>query len=124
MSFAGDPASVKGAAWAGHTWDGAGSTLPLSNNNYSSLADFRPEEAGRWRRRKFQFSTLHAIMLDDLGGKIPMERLTLVPTWLIETSSGNYQAGYALRDPIHEGSLADRLMNAVVTAGLCDLGAA
>jgi hypothetical protein len=96
----------------------------LSNNNYSSLADFRPEEAGRWRRRKFQFSTLHAIMLDDLGGKIPMERLTLAPTWSIETSSGNYQAGYALRDPIQEGSLADRLMNAVVTAGLCDPGAA
>ena len=123
VSFAGDPTSVKAAEWAGYHWDSAAATLPLSSNNYFSLADFHPDEAGRWRRRKAQFATLRAIMLDDLGSKIPMERLTLAPTWLIETSSGNYQAGYALRDPIQEGSLADRLMNAVVAAGLCDPGA-
>ena len=123
VSFAGDPMSVKGSAWAGHAWDGTAVALPLSNNNYFSLANFRPDEAGRWRRRKSQFATLRAIMLDDLGAKIPLERLTLKPTWLIETSPGNYQAGYLLRDPLSDGPLADRLMNAVVATGLCDPGA-
>ena len=123
VSFAGDPTSAKGSAWLGRAWRPADQTPPLLNNNYFSLAVFRPNEAGRWRRQKAQFVALQAIMLDDLGGKIPMERLTLKPTWLLETSPGNYQAGYALRERLSNGKLADSLMNAVVTAGLCDPGA-
>jgi hypothetical protein len=123
VSFAGNPTSVKGSAWAGNPWDADGTALSSLNNNYFSLASFRPDEAGRWRRRKSHFSALNTIMLDDLGGKIPMERLTLKPTWLIETSPGNYQAGYALREPLSDGSAGDRLMNAIVAASLCDPGA-
>jgi len=62
-------------------------------------------------------------MLDDVGTKVAMERLTLLPSWLVETSPGNYQAGFLLRDPLTDGSAADRLMNAIVAAGLCDPGA-
>lgn len=62
-------------------------------------------------------------MLDDLGGKVAMDRLTLPPTWLLETSPGNHQAGYVLREPLTDGLTADRLMNAIVLAGLCDPGA-
>ena len=62
-------------------------------------------------------------MLDDVGTKVAMERLTLPPSWLLETSAGNYQAGYLLREPLTDGSAADRLMNAIVAAGLCDPGA-
>ena len=123
VSFAGDPTSVARSAWAGQPWTLAETGLSLLNNNYFSLAVFRPNEAGLWRRQKAQFVALQAIMLDDLGGKIPMERLTLKPTWLLETSRGNYQAGYVLREPLSDGPLADRLMNAVVAAGLCDPGA-
>ncbi len=66
-------------------------------------------------------------MLDDVGsnegGKVPIERLTLPPTWLLETSPGNHQAGYLLAEPLTDGLAADRLMNAIVAAGLCDPGA-
>ena len=62
-------------------------------------------------------------MLDDVGTKVPMERLTVRPSWLLETSPGNYQAGYLLREPLTDGLVADRLMNAIVAAGLCDPGA-
>ena len=62
-------------------------------------------------------------MLDDIGTKVAMERLTLPPSWLLETSPGNYQAGYLLREPLTDGAAADRLMNAIVAAGLCDPGA-
>jgi hypothetical protein len=97
--------------------------LPADANNYFSLAVFRPDEAGRYRRQKARFHALHAVMLDDVGSKVPMERLTLQPSWLIETSPGNCQAGYLLREPLTDGLVADHLMNAIVVANLCDPGA-
>jgi hypothetical protein len=99
-------------------------SLPANANNYFSLAVFRPDEAGHFRRRKTRFYALHAVMLDDIGTKVAMERLTIPPSWLLETSPGNHQAGYVLSVPLTDGSAADRLMNAIVDAGLCDPGAA
>ncbi|MFH0783216.1 MAG: hypothetical protein V2B20_14880 [Pseudomonadota bacterium] len=126
VSFTGNPLQVSRTAWFGRPWQGASDTatnLSSSNNNYFSLATFRPDEAGHYRRQKSRFHTLHAVMLDDLGGKVPMERLTLPPSWLLETSPGNCQAGYLLCEPLADGFVADRLMNAIVSAGLCDPGA-
>lgn len=126
VSFEGSPASVPGKAWFGRPWAGnAGpdAGLPASANNYFSLAVFRPDEAGQYRRQKARFHALHAVMLDDVGSKVAMERLTLPPSWLLETSPGNHQAGYLLREPLTDGNAADRLMNAIVNAGLCDPGA-
>jgi hypothetical protein len=57
------------------------------------------------------------------GSKVALERLTLPPSWLLETSPRNYQAGYLLREPLNDGLVADYLMNAIVAAGLCDPGA-
>ena len=52
-----------------------------------------------------------------------IERFTLPPSWLIETSAGNHQAGYLLNEPFPDGAAADRLMNAIVAAGLSAPGA-
>lgn len=123
VSFAGNPASVQKSCWFGHPWQEDGNTLPDTANNYFSLATFRPDESGRYRRQKAQFVALHAVMLDDIGTKVNAERLTLPPSWLIETSPGNHQAGYLLREPLIDGALADRLMSSIVAAGLCDPGA-
>jgi hypothetical protein len=98
-------------------------TLPADANNYFSLAVFRPDEAGLYRRQKARFHALVAVMLDDLGTKVAMERLTLPPSWLLETSPGNHQTGYLLREPLTDGPGADRVMNAIVAARLCDPGA-
>lgn len=126
VSFRGDPLKVPQRVWYGRPWldscDGE-SSLPADANNYFSLATFRPNEAGQYRRRKAHFHALHAVMLDDVGGKVPWERLALQPSWLLETSPGNCQAGYLLREPLTDGLVADRLMNAIVAAGLCDPGA-
>lgn len=62
-------------------------------------------------------------MLDDIGSKVKLERLTLQPSWLLETSRGNYQAGYLLDEPLTNIKTADQLMNAIINAGLCDPGA-
>lgn len=123
VSFSGNPTSAPKSAWCGRVWMDDETVLPADANNYFSLAAYRPDEAGKYRRRTKQFAALHAIMLDDIGGKVPTERLTLPPTWLLETSPGNYQAGFLLREPLTDGPLADRLMNAIVEAALCDPGA-
>lgn len=126
VSFEGDPASVPAKVWFGKPWQdisAAPISLPASANNYFSLAVFKPDEAGQFRRQKARFHALHALMLDDIGTKVDVERLTLPPSWLLETSPDNYQAGYLLRAPLADGGIADRLMNAIVAAGLCDPGA-
>lgn len=125
VSFAGDPRKVPKKCWIGRPWgdhdDDA--ELPPDRNNYFSLAVFRPDEAGVYRRRKARFQALHAVMLDDVGQKVDPDRLTLPPSWLLETSEGNHQTGYLLAEPLSDGATADRLMDAIVDAGLCDPGA-
>lgn len=126
VSFTGNPATAPGKVWFGKPWPGdaeVSTMLPVDANNYFSLAVFRSDEAGQFRRQKARFHALHAVMLDDVGSKVSLERLTLPPSWLLETSPGNYQAGYLLRDPLTDGIKADRLMNAIVAVGLCDPGA-
>jgi hypothetical protein len=126
VSFEGNPSNAPTRAWSGRPWPGSpdvAASLPDRANNYFSLAMFRPDEAGHFLRRKARFQALHAVMLDDIGTKVAIERLTLPPSWLLETSPRNHQAGYLLREPLADGSIADRLMNAIVGAGLCDPGA-
>ncbi|MFN0184439.1 MAG: hypothetical protein ACKVQR_11545, partial [Aquabacterium sp.] len=126
VSFSGDPTKAAASAWSGQPWPAWPATpanLPAGSNNYFSLAAFRPDDAGQYRRQKARFQALHAVMLDDVGTKVAVERLNLPPSWLLETSPGNHQAGYLLRERLADGEVADRLMNAVVAAGLCDPGA-
>ena len=126
VSFEGNPATVPSRFWSGRPWQGTldfSVSLPANVNNYFSLAVFRADEAGQFRRLKAHFQALYAVMLDDIGTKVAQERLTLPPSWLLETSIGNHQAGYLLREPLADGGVADRLMNAIVAAGLCDPGA-
>jgi len=123
VSFKGSPADVSGGAWSGRPWREGDDPLPADANNYFSLSVFRPDEAGTYRRRKTHFRALHAVMLDDVGTKVEIERLTLPPSWLLETSEGNYQAGYLLQKGLTHGDTADKLMAAIVAAGLCDPGA-
>jgi hypothetical protein len=126
VSFEGNPVSVPGRVWFGGPWQGTldlSNSLPACANNYFSLAVFKSDEAGHFRRQKARFQALHAVMLDDIGTKVALERLTVAPSWLLETSPGNHQAGYLLSEPLADGSVADRLMNAVVASGLCDPGA-
>ena len=123
VSFGGSPQKVEKRAWSGIVWNPDTPALSLDNNNYFSLSAFRPDESGQYRRQKKQFAALHAVMLDDVGTKVEMERLTLPPSWLLETSPGNFQAGYILDEPLKDASTADKLMSAIIAAGLCDPGA-
>lgn len=122
VAFSGDPRSVKGSAWNASSWQ-AGRVMTGSANNYFALSSYYPSEDGKIQRKKSRFAALHAVMLDDLGTKVPLDRMILPFSWLIETSPRNYQGGFILSEPCRDAAEADRLMNAIITAKLCDPGA-
>ena len=54
------------------------------------------------------------------GRKCLKIRLTLLPSWLIEISAGDFQAGYLLSEPVEDAELVDRLIEAMAEKGLCE----
>ena len=120
-SKGGDP-SLGG--WPARRADLAAGGLSAETNNYLGCSSFYPSDDGCFKARKTQFAACHFLMLDDLGTKVPLERLEgFELSWLIETSPGNYQGGIILAEPLTDGVVAVRLLNAVIEAGLCDAGA-
>lgn len=122
VSFAGNPATVGNNSWFGKPWMIDKTELSKGCNNYISFATFKPDDEGKYRRKKKQFTGLFAVMLDDIGVKVEWDRITLEPSWKIETSPGNYQIGFILDKPITDSKEADNLLNSIIDAGLCDPG--
>ena len=117
----GDPSR---GGWPASRADQAANSLSARTNNYLGCSSFYPGDDGSFKARKAQFAACHFLMLDDLGTKVPLERLDGIElSWLIETSSGNHQGGIILAEPLTEGAVAIRLLNALIEAGLCDAGA-
>ena len=117
----GDPAL---GGWPASRADQVAVNLSAANNNYVGCSSFYPGDDGSFKARKAQFAAFHFLMLDDLGTKVPLERLASFElSWLIETSPGNHQGGILLAEPLADGPVAVRLLNAVIGAGLCDAGA-
>ncbi|MBX3647164.1 MAG: hypothetical protein KF853_13615 [Rhodocyclaceae bacterium] len=116
--FPGDPLAVRHDLWGGHA------ALPLpwfirpDHNNYIAVSSFKRGDDGQHRRRKANFSRMHLVMIDDLGTKVPMKKLTLPPSALVETSPGNYQGWYFLYPPEPERWRAERLIDGMIAAGL------
>ena len=123
-SFNGHPGKVSSEKWFARPWVIGKTIFASQENNYFTLACFNSDLEGKYRRQKRNFAAQHALMLDDIGTKaVKFDRLTLPPSWLLETSPENFQAGYIFREPIVDGAIADRLMKSIIAAGLCDPGA-
>jgi len=117
-SINGDPKNAKG--WRAMPWE-IGRTLPTLSpfaNNYCCVSTFHPTSEGKFYRRKILFAGLHAVMIDDLGTKLPMSDLKMEPSVLIETSPGNYQAWLFLEMPIFTISAAETLIDEMIAAGI------
>lgn len=123
LGFAGKPKDRK--AWGGDAWraDKVSSDAP-GNNWYFSLAVYAPADDGYHRREK-DCTAVYGVMLDDLGTKaLPLARLDACPpSYIIETSPGNFQAGYLLDKPCTDFAQIKALNQSLVEAGLCDPGA-
>jgi hypothetical protein len=120
-SIEGDPTDCR---WPAIPADRLAMPLPTTANNYLKCSSFRPDDEGRFRARKDNVAAVHFIMLDDLGTKVPFVLIgEFTPSWLIETSPGNYQAGIILDPPVTDVQQIDHLFNSIVRKGLCDAGA-
>jgi RepB DNA-primase from phage plasmid len=121
-SFMGDPSQYAEGKWFGYPWK-RGMRLPVKAgnpfaNNYVCVSTFHPDSEGKVYRRKMLFAGLYAVMIDDLGTKLPMADLRMEPSALIETSPGNFQAWLFLAAPIRDAALADRLIEQMVERGI------
>lgn len=109
------------SGWNASQWpcDTSNATL----NWYALPSLFSPNDAGNYRGQKNLAGAVYCVMLDDIGTRVPLERIApCAPSWMIETSPGNYQAGYVFDAPI-EKKQADALKAALIDAQLCDRGA-
>lgn len=110
--------------WIATRADQALAHLSPENNNYVNCSSFSPEADGSLKARKGLFAACHVLLLDDLGGKFPLDRLgDFKLTSLIETSPGNYQGTIVLKEPITSSEEANALHKQLIDAGLCDPGA-
>lgn len=85
---------------------------------------YLPDEVGSARAKRELAQSVYVFCLDDVGLKVDIEVLDLLaPTWLIETSPGNFQAGYVFDKPIEDIDYVDSLKQRAIDKGLCDPGA-
>lgn len=118
---AGDPSQ---GGWPAVRANKTMALLSDNSNNYINCSSFKNDLNGSFYARKGNFAACHFLLLDDLGGKVPLSRLDkFESSWLIETSPGNYQAGIILDNPLTDFDQAEQLLNAIIEKGLCDSGA-
>jgi hypothetical protein len=100
--------------WPPVRWDGLGMRQKLERNTggtfYFSVSSVRANKKGEYRNQQSQFQAFHVLMLDDIGTKA--DKNSLPPTYIIESSEGNYQYGYVLKKPIEDRLQANALINA------------
>ncbi len=106
-TFPGSPADGN---WTGQAWR-PGDALPEleGKNAYFSVALLKADEP---RRLKDNFLASPLIVLDDAGPDAPP------PSYKIETSSGNFQCGYLLTEPVTDRNTYDLVMKALGRKGM------
>ena len=123
LGFSGNPKERK--AWGGAAWrNDKVSTDNAANNWYCTLAVYDPAGDGYHRREK-DCKAVYGVMLDDIGTKaLPLDRLNACPpSYIIETSEGNFQVGYLFIAPETDLEAVNDLNQSLVDARLCDPGA-
>lgn len=131
-SFGVDPGKASRRDWFGMGIHPARSAVVAdygaeTANTYCTFSSFTGEQTEygysfRGRRNSL-FGAQYAIMLDDLGdglgAKLSMDHLgKLEPSWVLETSPGNYQGGYFLIEPLGDRGQASGLINEMIKVGL------
>lgn len=117
----GDP---EAGTYLANRWNPGDDPAPEGTRNaYLNCGVFHHGKDGSFRARIDRCAGVMFLMLDDVGTKVPRERLEgVTPTWMIETSPGNFQVGLAFEEPI-DADKASAIHRALIARGLCDEGA-
>lgn len=81
---------------------------------YFGVSSLVRDAKGTLRNKLTNFAGLHVVVLDDIGTKIDAADIPAglaTPTYIIETSAGNFQWGYVLEKPLEDKDEAQELMN-------------
>lgn len=91
---------------------------------YYALSSCYPSADGKLAHKTENFAALHGVVFDDVGSKIDPATIPtgLDPTYIIESSAGNYQWGFIFDKPITDVTHAMAVINTVSAAGLTDKG--
>lgn len=91
---------------------------------YFATATCTPDLDGKLYHRKKLFSSLRVVVLDDIGTKISKDKIpeNFPPSYIIESSEGNYQYGYVLDEPVRDLTAAEALIQLVYESGYSDEG--
>lgn len=119
--FVGDPNSVEKDAWRPRPWaPGRPLLLHPDANAYVTVGSFVRAGDGSFRRRTETFAAGRALMVDDIGTKIPRAATErwITPSWRVETSPGNEQWWYILRDPELDVARFDGVIRAFIAGAL------
>lgn len=91
-------------------------------NPFYCVSTFKEGSDGRVHRRMANFVSAHVITMDDIGSgasaKVSWDRVSLEPSFVIETSPDNCQVGYILSEPCEDMDLFNRMVDALVEQGL------
>ena len=120
--FLGSPKDATPADWNGYAWTPEASADFSGMNWYFTLATYRADTQGRYRRKHAQCAGVFGVLLDDVGTKArPLSDLAaLPPSVLVETSAGNFQALYLFDHPVSDLAHVEALHDSLRAAGYCD----
>lgn len=100
--------------WGGKAGRPEDAPTNAANNNYFCVSALVADGQDAINRDQDHFGRLACVVLDDVTD------LTVKPTWKLETSPGNFQAGYVLETGINDVGIASRLHNVLTTTGMLD----
>lgn len=105
---------LPGASWHGMAMtNGLPWCIKPQHNNFFVISSLNSGAEGKGSRTDDNFAATHVIVLDDVGTKVDMDRLKLDPSYLLETSPKNHQAGYILDTPETDQGKVARLLDAL-----------
>jgi hypothetical protein len=118
--FVGDPNAVGPTAWRPRPWaPGRELVFGTKANAYVTVASFGRAEDGTFRRRNECFIAGRALMVDDVGTKVPHSTVAHVPpSAIVETSPDNFQWWYFLSEPVRDASEFDAIIRAFISGNL------
>jgi P4 family phage/plasmid primase-like protien len=120
--FPGSPSGARDIDWRGKALrPGQPCSLSADHNNYFNVSTVKAVGPQIGRKAE-NFAALHVVVLDDLGTKAGLPA-GVDPSYMIETSPGNHQAGFILAEPLTDIDMASAIIKALVAKGLTDPGA-
>lgn len=121
VAFEGNPMNVDKTAWRPRAWLPS-RELPFSakHNVYVTIASFgRMPDDRTFRRRKDTFKAGLALMIDDVGTKVPISKVKgREPTMAVETSPKNFQLWYCLKEPERDKDRFGAMIDAFIRGQL------